>query len=76
MEGLANSAAIKELEGLTDRPRRNGPRPRLSAEQQAQVAEWVEQGPDLERDGVVRWRCVDLQRRILKEFAVSCTSAR
>ena len=59
------------LEGLTDRPRRNGPQPRLSAEQQAKVAEWVEQGPDLERDGVVRWRCVDLQRRILQEFAVS-----
>ena len=63
------------LEGLTDRPRRNGPRPRLSAEQQAQVAEWVEQGPDLERDGVVRWRCVDLQRRILQEFAVSLARA-
>jgi transposase len=59
------------LEGLTDRPRRNGPRPRLSAEQRAKVAEWVEQGPDFERDGVVRWRCVDLQRRILKEFSVS-----
>ena len=25
------------------------------------MADWVEQGPDLERDGVVRWRCVDLQ---------------
>ena len=59
------------LDGLCDRPRRNGPRPRLSAEQQARVAGWVEQGPDLERDGVVRWRCVDLQRRILQEFAVS-----
>jgi transposase len=59
------------LEGLADRPRRNGPPPRLSAEQQAEVAEWVEQGPDLERDGVVRWRCVDLQRRIMQEFAVS-----
>ena len=58
------------LEGLTDRPRRNGPRPRLSVEQQAQVAKWVEQGPDLERDGVVRWRCVDLQLRIAREFAV------
>src|SRR6185312_16063469 len=32
---------------------------------------WVEQGPDLERDGVVRWRCIDLQRRIAQEFAVS-----
>ena len=24
----------------------------------------------LERDGVIRWRCVDLQRRIAEEFAV------
>jgi putative transposase len=58
------------LEGLFDRPRRNGPPPRLSAEQRAKLAEWVKQGPDLERDGVVRWRCVDLQRRIMQEFAV------
>ena len=58
------------LEGLFDRPRRNGPRPRLSAEQQARVADWVEQGPDLERDDVVRWRCVDLQVRIAQEFSV------
>ena len=56
--------------GLSDTARRNGPRPRLSPEQQAMVAEWVEQGPDLERDGVVRWRCVDLQQRIAQEFAV------
>jgi transposase len=59
------------LDGLRDRPRRNGPPPRLSAEQQAQVAAWVEQGPALERDGVVRWRCVDLRRRIKQEFAVA-----
>jgi transposase len=58
------------LEGLFDQRRRNGPRPRLSAEQQARVADWVEQGPDLERDGVVRWRCVDLQLRIAQEFAI------
>ncbi len=58
------------LEGLYDRLRRNGPPPRLSAEQQAAVAGWVEQGPDLERDGVVRWRRVDLQLRIRQEFAV------
>jgi transposase len=56
--------------GLFDRPRRNGPPPRLSPEQQAKVVEWVEQGPDPEQDGVVRWRCVDLQRRIMQEFAV------
>lgn len=58
------------LAGLFDRPRRNGPRPRLSDEQRATVAAWVEQGPDLERDGVIRWRCVDLQQRILQEFAI------
>jgi transposase len=55
---------------LYNQARRNGPLPRLSGEQQAEVAEWVEQGADLARDGVVRWRCVDLQQRIQREFAV------
>jgi len=59
------------LTGLADLPRRNGPKPRLSPEQEATVTAWVEQGPDLERDGVVRWRCVDLQDRIEREFGVS-----
>jgi transposase len=58
------------LAGLSDLPRRNGPRPRLSGEQRAKVAEWVEQGPDYERDGVVRWRCVDLRLRIAQAFGV------
>ena len=51
------------LAGLADLPRQNGPTPRLSPGQEAAVAGWVEQGPDLVRDGVVRWRCVDLQER-------------
>lgn len=59
------------LDGLSDRPRRNGPRPRLSAAQQARLAEWVEQGPDFARDGVVRWRRIDLQQRIKEEFTVT-----
>jgi transposase len=59
------------LEGLYDRPRRNGPPPRLSPQQQAQITKWIEDGPEFERDGVVRWRCVDLQRRIKEEFAVA-----
>ena len=58
------------LAGLADLPRRNGPRPRLSPEQEATMAEWAEQGPDLGRDGVVRWRCRDLQGRIAREFGV------
>ncbi len=59
------------LAGLADLPRQNGPKPRLSPEQEAAVAEWVERGPDLVRDGVVRWRCVDLQDRIEREWGVS-----
>ena len=31
---------------------------------------WVAQGPELARDGVVRWRCRDLQERIGREFGV------
>jgi transposase len=58
------------LDGLYNQPRRNGPPPRLSEEQQAEIAKWVEEGADLERDGVVRWRCVDLKRRIKEKFAV------
>jgi transposase len=58
------------LAGLADLPRRNGPKPRLSPEQEAVVAGWAEQGPDLARDGVVRWRCRDLRNRIEREFAV------
>ena len=58
------------VEGLYNRPKQNGPRSRLSSEQEAQVAVWVEQGPDQARDGVVRWRCADLRDRIQQEFGV------
>jgi transposase len=57
-------------DGPPDAVRLGAPLQRLSAEQQATAADWVTQGPDLERDGVVRWRCVDLQLRIAREFAV------
>jgi putative transposase len=58
------------IAGLSNRPA-PGPEPRLSADQEAEVAEWIESGPDLERDGVVRWRCRDLQERIKREFQIS-----
>ena len=58
------------LAGLLNQPRRNGPPPRLSSEQLAKIAVWIEQGPDFELHGVVRWRCVDLQKRIRDEFSV------
>lgn len=59
------------LEGLADRAHGGGARPRLSATQAATVADWVQKGPELAKDGVVRWRRVDLQSAIAREFAVS-----
>jgi transposase len=57
------------LAGLSDRWK--GVRvPRLLPAQMADLAAWVEAGPDLERDGVVRWRRQDLQRRIATAFGV------
>ena len=55
--------------GLVDRPR-PGRRPRLDASQQKQVAHWLDEGPDLARDGVVRWRCADLVKRIKVVFDI------
>ncbi len=57
------------LAGLLNRSA-PGPAARLSAEQEAELARWVEEGPDLARDGVVRWRCKDLQARIERAFQV------
>jgi transposase len=47
-----------------------GPAPKLSAEQKEELRQLVEAGPDAERDGVVRWRCVDLKRVIKKRWNV------
>ena len=47
-----------------------GPKPRLSAEQLAELASLVEAGPDREKDGVVRWRRIDLKRVIAERFGV------
>src|SRR5512134_4186723 len=64
------------LAGLRDRPH-PGPPPRLTPEQLAELARVVDDGPDPEQDGVVRWRRVDLQAVIAKRFgAPNCTSAR
>jgi transposase len=57
------------LAGLSNRLT-PGPSPRLTPEQEAAFAQWVEDGPDLEQDGVVRWRCRDLQERIARDFQV------
>ena len=55
--------------GLLDRPRpvRAG---LLNAEQRAAFDAIVEAGPDVARDGVVRWRRVDLKRVVEARFGV------
>lgn len=48
-----------------------GPKPKLTADQQAKLAEWVETGPDPARHGVVRWRRVDLRDELERRFDVA-----
>ena len=57
------------LAGLVNRSRPARPR-QLSPGQMAELASWVEAGPD-PRDGVVRWRRRDLQHRIAAAFGVA-----
>jgi len=56
-------------QGLIDR-KPPGVKRRLTAAQEAELAELIEAGPRVEADGVVRWRCVDLQALILARWAV------
>jgi transposase len=55
--------------GLADRPRPGRPAA-LSDGQRAEVAQWVQSGPDRKTDGVVRWRCADLRDRIAAQFGI------
>ena len=55
--------------GLRD-VRNKGRPPALSAEQMQELDDLVLAGPDLARDGVVRWRCVDLRGQIKARFEV------
>src|SRR5205807_2733452 len=57
------------LRGLHDL-KTPGPKPKLTAEQQAELAKLVEAGPDPVRHGVVRWRRVDLRDELERRFGV------
>ncbi len=57
------------IAGVSDAPRSGRP-PALSGERMQELKELVLAGPDLERDGVVRWRCVDLQAIIADRYEV------
>lgn len=58
------------LAGLVSR-KAPGAKAKLSAAQEAELATLIEAGPEPERDGVVRWRCVDLQKLIQDRWGVS-----
>jgi len=47
-----------------------GRRPTLSKEQLEELGRLVEAGPDPEKDGVARWRCVDLKRVLGARLAI------
>jgi len=54
----------------------SGQRPRLSDEQKEELCELVEAGPDPQKDGVARWRCVDLKRVLGERFGVDLSEVR
>ena len=60
-------------EGLIDN-RTEGHKSRLSGEQLSEFAQIVEAGPEREKDGVVRWRSVDL-KWVIAERSSTSTSA-
>jgi transposase len=55
------------IAGLEDRPREGRP-PALTDTQMQELKALVLAGPDPERDGVVRWRCIDLREQIARRF--------
>ena len=59
--------------GLGNRPSPGWPS-KLSGEQRDVLRELVEAGPDPEKDGVVRWRCADLQRVVGQRFGVDLST--
>ena len=64
----------KGPDGLIDRKAPGKP-PTLEPEQRAALAKAVEDGPAPWRDGVVRWRLIDLVQWLWDEFRVSVSEA-
>src|SRR5476649_2703721 len=62
-----NAEGLTGLHDLTP----PGPKPKLTAEQQAVLAGLVETGPNPARHGVVRWRRVDLRDELQRRFGVA-----
>jgi transposase len=62
-------------EGITGLRSGHGPGkpPSLTAEQMAELKATVLKGPDPEKHGVVRWRCVDLRAEVARRFTIEVT---
>jgi len=56
-------------DGLRDR-KSPGPEQRLNEKQLLEIKETIIKGPDLEKDGVVRWRCIDIKAIIKQRYGV------
>jgi len=50
-----------------------GQPPALTADQMAELKQWVLNGPDPAKHGVVRWRCVDLREEVARRFTITVT---
>jgi len=61
---------VEGVVGLSSRVS-SGPAPLLSEAQMVELKELVAAGPDPETDKVVRWRCIDLREKIVRQFGVS-----
>jgi transposase len=60
---------MQGIDGLSNRKSPGRPQ-QLTADQLHAFERIVEQGPDLAKDGIVRWRCSDLQAWLQAEFGV------
>jgi len=58
------------IDGLINKPPPGRPA-KLSPGQKAEIGELVKAGPDIEKDGLVRWRLADLARITKERFGVS-----
>lgn len=58
------------LQGLTNRLNCGGPKRKLTAAQETEVAGRVRAGPTWQVHKVVRWRCCDLRDEIARHFGV------
>ena len=59
------------MQGLTNRPNHGAPKRKLTAAQEAGVADWVRAGPTWQVHKVVRWRCCDLRDEIARHFDIT-----